>query len=208
MNSKAATTLEADFRSQYSRDFYQQGFDVSYPHFVAVDASSWEEDAHPIAIAWSMTDGQIKTTLIQPDDGWDDWDYALEDIHGISRDTLYQRGETTWSVIRELENDLEQSYLFADDQERVEELLNRIYESCGRELSLEVGSHSENIQNRSALAEATEQLFHQHLPCDERVLVMLQLWVSEHGYQTPADEAESRSDDNDDRDDNDESDND
>lgn len=173
---------------------------MSYPHFVAVDASSWEEEAHPIAIAWSMTDGQIKTTLIQPDDGWDDWDYALEDIHGISRDTLYQRGETTWSIIRELENDLEQSYLLADDPERVEELLNRIYESCNRDLSLEVGNHTEEIHNRAALAEATEQLFHQHLTCDERVLVMLQLWVSEHGYQAPADDT----DDRDKRDDDDE----
>ncbi|MDO6750167.1 hypothetical protein Q4563_23210, partial [Gilvimarinus sp. 1_MG-2023] len=76
----------------------------------------------PIAIAWSMADGMIKTTLLQPDDGWDDWDYALEDIHGISQDTLYQRGETTWAVVRELENDLEQTFLMTDDPERIEPL--------------------------------------------------------------------------------------
>ncbi len=81
---------------------------MEYPSFVAIDASSYEDSAHPVAIAWSLADGTVKTTLIQPDDDWDDWDFALEDLHGISQDTLYQMGETGWSVIRELEADLDQ----------------------------------------------------------------------------------------------------
>lgn len=172
---------------------------MSYPHFVAVDASSWEEEAQPIAIAWSLADGRIKTTLIQPEDNWDDWDYALEDIHGISRDTLYQRGETAWAVIRELENDIDQSYVFSDDAERVEELMSRIYEACDRELSLEVNNHAAEIRDAITLAEATDQLFHKQLACDERVLVMLQLWASEHGYQQPknTDDDPASSDDED-----------
>ena len=62
---------------------------MEYLSFVAIDASSYEDSAHPVAIAWS-SDGTVKTTLIQPDDDWDDWDFALEDLHGISQDTLYQ----------------------------------------------------------------------------------------------------------------------
>lgn len=159
---------------------------MSYPHFVAIDASSWEDEAHPIAIAWSMTDGRIKTTLIQPEDDWEDWDYALEDIHGINQDTLYQRGETCWSVIRELENDLEQPWLYADDQERTEALLEKIYEACGRDLSIEIGLFSDDLSDREALNESRDALHSQHLPCDERVLVMLQCWVNEHGHPQPA----------------------
>ena len=154
---------------------------MAYPHFIAVDASSYEEEAHPIAIAWSMADGLIKTTLIQPDDGWNDWDYALEDIHGISQDTLYQRGETTWAIVRELENDLEQTWLMTDDPERIEPLLSKIYEACNRELSIELGNHGKDITDQTALAEATDQLFHHQLTCDERVLIMLQLWAKQHG---------------------------
>src|SRR5690606_3949662 len=69
---------------------------MSYPQFIAIDGSSFEEHAHPVAIAWSLPDGQIKTTLIAPEDDWDDWDISLQDLHGINPDTLYQRGETGW----------------------------------------------------------------------------------------------------------------
>ncbi len=164
---------------------------MAYPHFIAIDSSSYEEEAHPIAIAWSLADGRIKTTLIQPDDGWEDWDYALEDIHGISQDTLYQRGETTWAIVRELENDLDQTYLMTEEEERTEMLLGKIYEACNRELSLEVGDYSEEISDRESISEATDALFHQQLACDERVLVMLQTWAREHGESVVFDEGES-----------------
>lgn len=141
---------------------------MNAPQFVAIDASSWEERAHPIAIAWSLADGRIKTTLIQPEDDWDDWDYALEDIHGINQDTLYQRGETCWSVIRELENDLQSSRLQSDDIEHCELMLERIYDACQRDLSIEL----DTLEVAAELSQKT---------CDERVHAMLQAWADEHG---------------------------
>lgn len=150
---------------------------MQYPQFIAIDGSSWEEHAHPVAIAWSMADGQIKTTLIQPDDDWDDWDIALQDLHGITPDTLYQRGETLWSVIRELEGDLEQPYLYADDQERVTLLLEKIYDACNRELSIEIGDCREIIRSGAPGADASL-----HQPCDDRVYQMLVRWAKENGH--------------------------
>ncbi len=158
-------------------DLQLSGVFMTYPHFIAIDASSYDDDAHPIAIAWSMSDGQIKTTLIQPEDDWDDWDYALEDIHGISQETLYQRGETCWSVIRELENDIEESYLRTDDSGRVEHLLNMIYEACNREPSLETGPFHDGIPSPESARDANDQLVSQHVTCDDRVLLMLNAWV-------------------------------
>jgi hypothetical protein len=149
---------------------------MQYPQFIAIDASSWEEHAHPVAIAWSLADGQIKTTLIQPEDDWDDWDIALQDLHGITPDTLYQRGETLWSVIRELENDLEQPYLYADDASRTELMLEKIYDACGRDLSIEIGSYEEIIQEPAL--EAGAEL---HQTCDDRVHQMLLAWAAENG---------------------------
>ncbi|WP_430462087.1 hypothetical protein ACQUQU_04675 [Thalassolituus sp. LLYu03] len=149
---------------------------MQYPQFIAIDGSSWEEHAHPVAIAWSMADGQIKTTLIQPDDDWDDWDIALQDLHGITPDTLYQRGETLWSVIRELEGDLEQPYLYADDTERVTFMLEKIYEACNRDLSIEIGDAREIVQRGVPVSDDSL-----HMPCDDRVYRMLKRWASEHG---------------------------
>ena len=149
---------------------------MTYPAFVAIDASSWDDNAHPVAIAWSLEDGTIKTTLVQPDDDWDDWDYALEDQHGISQDTLYQRGETTWSVIRELENDLDQPYLLADDAERCEQLLDRLYDSCGRDLTIECSAFQAELPQQDDLGDWYQDTAFHHQPCDERVRLMLMLW--------------------------------
>ena len=148
---------------------------MTCPQFIAIDASSFEDSAHPVAIAWSLADGSIKTTLIQPDDDWqEDWDYAIEDLHGINRDTLFQRGETCWSVIRELENDIEQSFLFADDEARVQQMLVLLYESCNREPNLEAGHYAEVI-NRSDM-ETTPEPYHQ--TCDDRVYALLMSWAN------------------------------
>lgn len=170
---------------------------MSYPHFIAIDPSSYEDDAHPIAIAWSMADGQIKTTLIQPEDDWDDWDYAIEDIHGINQDTLYQRGETLWSVIRELENDLEQPYLIGDDEPRIEQLLEKMYDACHREPTLEISSFGSENLNAEVMAEVNEALFQQQLPCDERVLVMLRHWAMTHQPQPTSESVTSIDNEND-----------
>lgn len=148
---------------------------MNYPQFIAIDASSFEEWAHPVAIAWSLADGQIKTTLIAPDDDWDDWDISLQDLHGITPETLHQRGETAWSVIRELEQDLENSYIFADQAERVEELLEKLYESCNRDLNFEIGSYTERINH-----ETLDPYSHFQQPCDERVLQLLQAYAREN----------------------------
>jgi len=148
---------------------------MSYPHFIAIDGSSWEDQAHPVAIAWSMADGQIKTTLIQPEDGWDEWDISLQDLHGIGPDTLFQLGETVWSVIRELENDLEQPHLYADEEGRANQLLEKLYDACGRDLSFDV-SHCRDVLS-DGIPEP-EQL--NYMPCDERVHQMLLAWAADH----------------------------
>lgn len=152
---------------------------ASYPHFLAIDASSYEDTAVPVAIAWSLQDGTIKTVLIQPDDDWDDWDYSLEDLHGISQHTLYQLGETPWSVVRELEHDLEQPCVYSHDPDATERLLERLYDACGRDMSLEAANHSEGIADETRLRDW--QLDHalEHQPCDERVRLMLMLYAEQ-----------------------------
>ncbi len=148
---------------------------MEYPSFIAIDASSYEDTAHPVAIAWSLADGTVKTTLVQPDDDWDDWDFALEDLHGISQDTLYQMGETGWSVIRELEADLDQPYLLADDAERCELLLEKLYEAYGKESSIEI-SACQAEPGLGSLGDWYEDTNFWHQPCDERIRLLLFKW--------------------------------
>lgn len=153
---------------------------MQYPHFLAVDGSSWEEQAHPIAIAWSLDDGTIKTTMIQPEDDWDDWDFVLEDLHGINQDTLYQRGETCYSVLRELEHDLRQPRVATDDRERCELLLEKLYEGCGRDISLEIDDYLDDVQDTSHIEEIRDQLQLSQQMCEDRVRLMLEIWAREN----------------------------
>jgi len=147
---------------------------MEYPQFIAIDSSSFEEYAHPVAIAWSLADGQIKTTLISPDDQWEDeCDSALQDMHGITPETLYERGETTLAVIRELEADLANPYIFADDPVRVEEQLNKLYESCSRDMSIEIGDYREIVTET-----LLDEYAHYQVACDERVQQLLQDWAA------------------------------
>lgn len=155
---------------------------LEYPCFLAIDASSYENTAHPVAIAWSLADGTVKTTLIQPEDDWEDWDYGLEDLHGITQDTVYERGETVWSVIRELENDIDRPFLQCDDTERCEALLERMYEACGRDLTLDVGSHGDELNSSVDRNDwYLDTAFHNQ-PCDERVRLMLLLWDENNNH--------------------------
>lgn len=148
---------------------------MSYPQFIAIDGSSFEDFAHPVAIAWSLPNGQIKTTLITPEDDWEDWDISLQDLHGITPDTLHQRGESPWSVIRELEQDLDNAYLFADHQERVETLINKLYEACDREPSFEIVDCREEVT-----PSALDDYAHFKIPCDERVENLLRAYARAH----------------------------
>lgn len=145
-----------------------------FPQFIAIDGSSFEDDRYPIAIAWSTTEGQIKTTLIQPEDDWEGWDYSLQEQHGIEPETLYQLGETSWSVIRELEQDLSEGCLFSEASSDTEYLLEMIYQACQRELSIEI---------QPSTSEVTIDINElQHLPCDERVRSQLLLWNQQQTF--------------------------
>ncbi len=145
--------------------------DMQYPQFIAIDATSLSEDAYPVAIAWSLADGQIKTTLIEPEENWQTWDMGLAEAHGISPDTLYQRGETAWSVVRELDADLAQPTMYYNPHTDpyISELLMLLYASCERELDIA-------LVPVSALSAQSASLIDEPLSnCDERVFQQLRL---------------------------------
>lgn len=142
------------------------------PHFIALDGNHFDDDATPVAIAWSTSDGLIKTTLIQPDDNWQGLDYAVADMHGIQEDTLYQLGETCWSVLRELELDIEQGQLLIDPTTNVHALLEALYQACDRELNLELF----DIEQQYPGLFSDRQAELHHLPCDERIRLLVLEW--------------------------------
>lgn len=102
---------------------------LALPYFLVLDASSEEPEAHPIAAAWSLDEGQIKSTLITPEDDWDDWDPVTEDMTGISQQTLDMQGQSGLAVLREMISDLDAKTVYVEDVTRTEELINKLFDA-------------------------------------------------------------------------------
>jgi len=162
-----------------------------YPQFLAIDASSYEAEAHPISIAWSLSDGSIKTTMIQPEDDWQDWDYALEDLHGINQDTLFQMGETGGSVIREFEYDCNNTHFLVHESEILMELLDKLYDAYGKEPPVELVKAQDWFpENRNSYDDIQQTFFDVQNElaldinrCEDRVRIMLEAWVRQQQEQ-------------------------
>ncbi|MGB8711941.1 MAG: hypothetical protein WCD50_02310 [Onishia taeanensis] len=97
------------------------------PGFIAVETG--EEGGLPLAIAWSLNDGRIKHTLIQPDTDWlDDDMVALGDY---SQEELESLGISPLDVIRELETDHFNATLYTAGVSDDEAALSRLFETFG-----------------------------------------------------------------------------
>ena len=155
---------------------------MNYPQFLVIDASSYEMDAHPIAMAWSLSDGTIKSTLIQPEDDWQDWDPGVEDLHGISQDTLYQLGETGWEVIKEFEFDLENPHLMVADADRTMELLDKLYDAFGKEPPVEMvplyewSKLEDSEQRYQQMEDIRAEMGLSPYRCEDEVRLLLEIW--------------------------------
>jgi hypothetical protein len=97
------------------------------PGFIAVETG--DDGGLPLAIAWTLADGRVKHTLIQPDDSWLEeelislGDYSLEDLNSM--------GVSPLDVIRELENDHFSETLFTAGVNDDEAALARLFDTYG-----------------------------------------------------------------------------
>jgi hypothetical protein len=92
---------------------------------IACEMSSYEEGAFPIAIAWSMIDGCIKTSLIRPEEEWLEQAGYLE----IDPDQLLQEGHSPKAILEELQQDRENEPLYCADPEQTRLALDKLYDS-------------------------------------------------------------------------------
>ncbi len=61
--------------------------------FLDIEASSLGPESYPIEVAWTRTDGQSDSFLIEPVSTWSDWDsFAELTVHGVSKAELSARG--------------------------------------------------------------------------------------------------------------------
>lgn len=97
------------------------------PGFIAVETG--DEGGLPLAIAWSLPDGRVKHTLIQPDDDW--LNEELVALGGYSLEELTSMGVSPLDVIRELETDHFNETLYTAGVGDDEAALSRLFDTYG-----------------------------------------------------------------------------
>ncbi|CBV41635.1 hypothetical protein ACJ7V3_16385 [Halomonas elongata] len=97
------------------------------PAFIAIETGN--DGDLPLSIAWTLPDGRVKHTLIQPDNDWLEdelvslGDYSLEELNSM--------GVSPLDVIRELETDHFNATLYTAGVGDDEAALSRLFETYG-----------------------------------------------------------------------------
>jgi hypothetical protein len=126
---------------------------MDLPQFFTLEASSPEENAYPIAVAWSLPDGSLKTTTICPDEDWDPLD---NHDHNVDLDVLFDQGASPADICLEMNSDLDGCSAFCNFGNYDNELLEKLYESARSEPNFEVehwqsafqGLNADDIEHR------------------------------------------------------------
>ena len=83
--------------------------------FLDIEASSLGPDSYPIEIAWSGTDGQSDSFLIEPVSNWSDWDsFAELTVHRVSKAELSTRGISVEQAAQRLNRSLRGQVVLVD----------------------------------------------------------------------------------------------
>lgn len=106
--------------------------------FLDIESSSPDEDGYPICIAWTTAEGTIQTALIIPEDDWVDWDFSYQHSHGLTREHLFEQGQTALDVIKQLKSDLEDCTVYVDGLDQDQAWLERLFNCFDIDMPFEI----------------------------------------------------------------------
>ncbi|MBB1486061.1 hypothetical protein [Oceanospirillum sediminis] len=109
-----------------------------FPIFIDFECSSPDDDGFPIAVCWSLPDGQVKSTLIIPEDHWLQGQSYLFDDERISLDDLMMHGVSPLEVIREMQSDIDTDTVYSDGLGEDEHWLEMMFSAYGNEASFHI----------------------------------------------------------------------
>jgi hypothetical protein len=115
---------------------------VPLPHFLDIEFCQTGDTLFPVAIAWSLADGRMKTVVIEPDESWfgdDDLPPELDRLY------LEEQGVPLVELARELNDDLPDQTVYVDGLDPDEILVDRIFSALQLEAPFEIAPVSELI---------------------------------------------------------------
>ncbi|MGO2131497.1 MAG: hypothetical protein ACTH3D_01165 [Halomonas sp.] len=104
------------------------------PGFITVETA--DQDGLPLSIAWTLRDGSVKHTLIQPDSDW--LDDEMISLGSYSMEELATMGVSPLDVIQELEQDHFNATLYTAGIADDEAALSRLFDTYGMDPFIEL----------------------------------------------------------------------
>ncbi|PLY16567.1 MAG: hypothetical protein C0631_03610 [Sedimenticola sp.] len=136
------------------------------PAVIDIEASGFGRNSYPIEIGVITPERMSYCYLIRPDKTWKHWDSSAETIHGISRHTLLEKGESPREIARQLNQLFLGQTLYSDAWSHDISWLGKLYDICDSPLLYRI----ESI--RTLISEEQTAFWH---PTKEQVIAQLQL---------------------------------
>ena len=112
------------------------------PRFLDIEYCQTDDALFPVAIAWSLADGRMKTVVITPEDAWLPEDGDLGDV---DLRYLEEQGVPPLELARELHEDLPDQTVYVDGLDPDEILIDKIFAAVGQDAPFEIAPISELI---------------------------------------------------------------
>lgn len=107
------------------------------PTIIAIEMSSYEDNAFPVAVCWSLSHGEMKFTFVTPEPEWIE-DLSDQGNLDFDLEQLMYEGHSIKSIFEELQMDLGDEPLFCIDPYTTEQSLEKMMELLDREYDMPV----------------------------------------------------------------------
>lgn len=101
------------------------------PAIIDIEASGFGKGSYPIEIGFYLPAGQAYCTLITPEAEWRHWDASAEQVHGIPRELLFEKGRPVREVCQELNDKLRGQYVYCDAWAYDYVWLGKLFDAAG-----------------------------------------------------------------------------
>ena len=104
---------------------------IEIPPVMDLEASGLGRGSFPIEVGYVLSDGSTYCTLIKPLPEWQHWDLQAQQLHGISRELLEEKGRHPEDVALYLNQQLEGQTIYSDAWGNDNSWLGLLFDSVG-----------------------------------------------------------------------------
>lgn len=101
------------------------------PCVIDIEASGFGSGSYPIEIGFVTSAGTAHCTLVRPTQNWTYWNKEAEQLHGISRQLLEQKGKTVTLVASWLNDLLQGMTVYSDGWANDMCWLGKLFDEAG-----------------------------------------------------------------------------